>query len=899
MRKNVVSLVGIMMVASIALSGVSVAESESRDPPPVVEIAFLYDMSGPISTFAPGFTAAAEIAINHINDKQDDYHFSLSEYDSGCDGSLAASAAQDIVDDGIELVAGALCSGATMEANDVLSANGIPHVSPTSSHPGLSDSTEYPGFLRVIPSDGLMASSVSAVIDGAGNSSPAVAYMSDNHATDAKDIFIDDWNEAGNSLCTDSDGDDVVLGYSHTATTDFTWIAESIVDSGCDSVALFSFESDGAGIIEELENEGFSGSIAGWDPIGFLDPNDFTDPSDADGVLAAMPRYFDLPWSESERGQAFGEDCANDNDCYAGIYTSQTYDAITLLAEAYMLSEMFDESIEDSLHYVGFEWEGAAYNITFDEDGEVDGGGFDICEYEYHSGNDTLSLDCDYGEWMPPGFDFVPDNELYGYDVFNPPDSDEDGTPDTTDPFPDDACADTDTDGDGLPDTIEEGCETDLQEDDDDDGDGLSDLLDPFPLDSSEWSDYDGDGTGDNADTDDDNDGVPDSQDAFPQNANETADLDGDGVGDNADDDDDGDGVGDADDAFPLDPTETADLDGDGVGDNADDDDDGDGVGDADDAFPLDPTETADLDGDGIGDNSDIDIDGDGWNNPAEYVCITDERNASSVPTDNDGDGVCDYFDDDDDGDGVPDELDSFPMDGGETVDTDGDGIGDSTDDDDDDDGWIDTLEAACLSDMTDPTSIPLDSDGDSDCDELDSDDDNDGSPDEEDEFPLDPSESIDTDSDGIGNNADTDDDNDMVLDMNDEFPLDPSEIADTDDDGIGDNADTDDDGDGSPDEEDEFPLDSSESIDTDSDGIGNNADTDDDNDQISDIVELETGTDPLLSDSDGDGYSDLVDFYPMDSDKHEEEGSLPGFGMALALVSLAAGAFITRQSRN
>ena len=54
-------------------------------------------------------------------------------------------------------------------------------------------------------------------------------------------------------------------------------------------------------------------------------------------------------------------------------------------------------------------------------------------------------------------------------------------------------------------------------------------------------------------------------------------------------------------------------------------------------------------------------------------------------------------------------------------------------------------------------------------------------------------------------------------------------------------------------------PPDSSGS-DTDSDGVGNNADTDDDNDQISDIVELETGTDPLLSDSDGAGYSDLVD---------------------------------------
>ena len=830
MTKSVVSLVVIMVVASIALSGASVAESESRDPPPVVDIALLNAITGPISSLAPGFSAAAEIAINHINDKQDDYHFSLSEYDSGCDGSMAASAAQDIVDDGIELVVGALCSGATMGANGVLSDNGIPHVSPTSTAPLLSNSTEYPGFLRVIPSDGLFASAVSGVIDSAGDSSPAVVYMTDNYATDAKDVFIDDWNEAGNSLCTDSDGYDAVIGYDSWSTTDYAPIAEYIVDSGCDSVALFSFEGDGAGIIEELENEGFSGNITGWVDIGSLNPDDFTDPSDAVGVLVAMPRYYFgadyIP--ESERGQAFWEDCANDSDCTDGIFTSQTYDAITLLAEAYMLSEMFDESLEDSLHYVGYEWEGASYNITFDEDGEIDGGGFDICEYEYHSGNDTLSLDCDYGEWMPPGFDFTPNSELYGYDVFNQPDSDGDGTPDQSDPFPDDACADTDTDGDGFPDTIEEGCETDLQEDDDDDGDGLSDLLDPFPLDSTEWSDFDGDGTGDNADTDDDNDGTPDEEDAFPE----------------------------------------------------------------------DPSEWGDLDGDGIGDNTDIDIDGDGWTNPAEYVCITDERNASSIPTDNDGDGVCDYFDDDDDGDGTPDELDSFPLDAAESADLDGDGIGDMTDEDDDNDGFSDVLETECLSDPADDTSIPLDSDGDLVCDNTDDDDDNDGTADESDAFPLDASEDVDTDSDGIGDNADTDDDNDMVLDIYDAFPLDPNESGDLDGDGEGDNADTDDDGDGTPDEWDSFPEDPSEYRDTDNDGIGDGADTDDDNDQISDVVELEEGTNPLLSDSDGDGYSDLVDFYPMDPERHVED-SLPGFGTAVTLASMGAGAFIGRRTRN
>jgi hypothetical protein len=62
---------------------------------------------------------------------------------------------------------------------------------------------------------------------------------------------------------------------------------------------------------------------------------------------------------------------------------------------------------------------------------------------------------------------------------------------------------------------------------------------------------------------------------------------------------------------------------------------------------------------------------------------------------------------------------------------------------------------------------------------------------------------------------------------------------------------------DGVPDEMDVFPLDPNESIDTDNDGIGNNADTDDDNDDLSDFDEGIQGTDPLVADTDMDGFTD------------------------------------------
>ncbi|CAM3039627.1 polysaccharide lyase family 7 protein [Vibrio rarus] len=66
----------------------------------------------------------------------------------------------------------------------------------------------------------------------------------------------------------------------------------------------------------------------------------------------------------------------------------------------------------------------------------------------------------------------------------------------------------------------------------------------------------------------------------------------------------------------------------------------------------------------------------------------------------------------------------------------------------------------------------------------------------------------------------------------------------------------------------DAFPLDGTEWLDTDSDHIGDNADKDDDNDGLPDSVEKQNGTNPLLSDTDGDGVSDMHDAFPLDNSK-------------------------------
>ena len=72
----------------------------------------------------------------------------------------------------------------------------------------------------------------------------------------------------------------------------------------------------------------------------------------------------------------------------------------------------------------------------------------------------------------------------------------------------------------------------------------------------------------------------------------------------------------------------------------------------------------------------------------------------------------------------------------------------------------------------------------------------------------------------------------------------------------------SDSDGDGVLDGQDQLPLDPTEQLDIDRDGLGNNTDSDDDNDGIPDEAEESWGMDPLVDDAsedlDGDGMSNL-----------------------------------------
>ena len=118
----------------------------------------------------------------------------------------------------------------------------------------------------------------------------------------------------------------------------------------------------------------------------------------------------------------------------------------------------------------------------------------------------------------------------------------------------------------------------------------------------------------------------------------------------------------------------------------------------------------------------------------------------------------------------------------------------------------------------------------------------------------------------GWTSNSSTDNDSDGCRDATEDLDDDNDYLNDTAEATAGTNStNPDTDGDGYLDGLDDFPLDGSEWLDTDGDGVGDNTDTDDDGDGWSDSAEYYCLTDPLNgtdvpSDNDGDGSCDLTD---------------------------------------
>ena len=346
-----------------------------------VKIGLLSPITGPIAVYAPGFAGSANVAISELNAANDAYEFELVVGDSGCDGTTAASAAQTLIDAGVVGIAGAACSGATLGAIEVAKAASTPMVSYASTSPAVTDHADDGYLFRVVPSDAQQGQAMAAVAAAESFSNVALIYMTNDYGAGLADAFEASWNE---TLC-------VKVGYDQDA-TDFTSTVQQVADGGCGSVVSVTYATDGAGIVEEMAAQGVDVSFLGADGIADLAfVGEFSDASAVAGVMATKPS----PGSDSAEKAAFeaAYTAAGGNASLLGIYTSETYDAVNIIAAAAMADS--DGDLRDDIAAVGTNYAGASGVHTFMATGDVVGSGYLVCLFW-----SSTNLDCGKS-WNP------------------------------------------------------------------------------------------------------------------------------------------------------------------------------------------------------------------------------------------------------------------------------------------------------------------------------------------------------------------------------------------------------------------------------------------------------------------------------------------------------------------
>jgi len=115
--------------------------------------------SGDLASYGIPTVKAAELVVKDVNAKGGilGKQIELLVEDDVCKPEVATNTATKLVSEGVHVVIGHICSGATKAALGIYKDANIPVMSPSATNPALTQSGDYPNFFRTIASDDAQA----------------------------------------------------------------------------------------------------------------------------------------------------------------------------------------------------------------------------------------------------------------------------------------------------------------------------------------------------------------------------------------------------------------------------------------------------------------------------------------------------------------------------------------------------------------------------------------------------------------------------------------------------------------------------------------------------------------------------------------------------------------------
>ncbi len=316
-------------------------------------IGVMVPVTGSEATYGKDMENAIKIAVDEINAAGGllGKEVKLTLGDDGCDPQMGSAAASKLVSSEVAAVLGGYCSGATIPTLKIYGDAKVPFVIIAANSTQLI--AENPGWSFMINSPGYhQANAAADCFEDFGSTKLALVHQGDGFSEDLANLTRQEWEKRGNQV--------VAYDVVNKGEQDFSSLVTKIKSSGAQGVYWTAYHADGALLIRQLRQGGFTGDIVVADGSSSVQLLEIAGQA-GEGVYCTSPPVVDfLP--------AAKEFIAKYNDKYGqqpGPYSGLAYDGAHLLADAIKRAGSTDsDAIREALETTD-EFQTLSGTITF------------------------------------------------------------------------------------------------------------------------------------------------------------------------------------------------------------------------------------------------------------------------------------------------------------------------------------------------------------------------------------------------------------------------------------------------------------------------------------------------------------------------------------------------------
>ncbi|MBN1484792.1 MAG: ABC transporter substrate-binding protein [Chloroflexia bacterium] len=232
---------------------------------PAITIGVAAALSGPAEFLGWAELNAVQLAVSQTNAAGglevggQTYQVVLVAADSGCNPTQAITAANALLDAGAAAVVGHTCSSASMAAQPLYYAAGVPMVSPSSTAPPLTEQG-YDTTFRVVARDDASATRLAySLYNELGLSSAAVIERTDSWMPDPPDAFEAAFTALGGTITSRR---------QVTSTADFGPVLAAIQPENPQAIYYADDRAGEAGLLSRMAHDlGMDQVVMAWDGV--------------------------------------------------------------------------------------------------------------------------------------------------------------------------------------------------------------------------------------------------------------------------------------------------------------------------------------------------------------------------------------------------------------------------------------------------------------------------------------------------------------------------------------------------------------------------------------------------------------------------------------------------------